>query len=71
MSKEVVDTKIPSAISTRLVLKLINAHIDGDNQKFKEVALDVAEELRLNGKHELCEYILAQYGLIRTFEVTD
>lgn len=70
-SKEVLNTNTPTAVSTKLVLQLIRANIDNDAQKFKETALDIAEELRLNGKHELYEYILAQYGLVRTFEVTD
>jgi hypothetical protein len=67
----VLDPNAETAVSTKLVLKLIQAHLEPDNQKFKEVALEVAEELRLNGKHELYQYILAQYGLVRTFEVTD
>ncbi len=71
MSKEIVDTHQPTAISTKLVLSLIANHVAGDNQAFKEKALDVADELRLMGRHELADYILAQYKMIRTFEVTD
>ena len=55
----------------KLVLKLIKSHIDGDNSAFKQTALAVADELRLNGKYELYMYILAQYQLVNTFEITD
>lgn len=68
---KLVDPNTPSAISAKLVLALFKAHLDSDEHKFRETALDIAEEFRLNGKHELYEYILAQYKLIRTFEVTD
>ena len=70
-SEDVLNTAQPTAVSTKLVLSLIKAHLDNDPKVFKEKALDVAEELRLNGKYELYEYILALYGLVRTFEVTD
>lgn len=65
------DPIAPSAITAKLVLALIRAHLDNDEYKFKETAIDIAEEFQLNGKHDLSEYILAQYGLVRTFEVTD
>lgn len=62
---------IPTAVMAKNVLSLISAHTEKNEQMFKEVSLEIAHELELNGKDELAHYIYAQYGLVRTFEVTD
>jgi hypothetical protein len=63
--------KIPVAVSVKPVLAMIRAHLDGENHVFKQNAVEVARELSMMGEMELSEYILAQYHLVRTFEVTD
>lgn len=68
---EVVANDQPTAITTKLVLRLIKNHLDGDDQAFKQTALEVADELRLNGKYELYLHILAQYDLVNSFKITD
>ncbi len=66
-----IEQEIPSAVTTKLVLQLIVAHTEKDNDKFKEVSMKIARELELNNKDELAMYIYAQFGLVNTFTVTD
>ena len=68
---EVVEHKIPAAISVKPVLAMIKAHLSSDEEGFKVECLKVAHELELNDEQELSLWIQAQYGLTRTFEVTD
>lgn len=68
---EIVEHKIPVAISVKPVLAMIKAHLSGDEEAFKIECLKVAYELELNDEQELSLWIQAQYGLTRTFEVTD
>ncbi len=64
-ARELVE--IPTAVTVKPVLALIAAHCDGDKNRVKEKALEIAEELELNNKQELADYIYAQYHLIPTF----
>lgn len=66
-TKSLTNTDMPTAITASLVLKLILAHTENDNTKFKEVALQIAQEFTMNNKQELALYIYAQFGLVNTF----
>jgi hypothetical protein len=71
MSNDVKVHEVPTAVSVKSVLKLIQAHTQKDEYKFKEAAMEIARELELNGKEELYLYIYAMFGMVNTFEVTD
>lgn len=71
MSNDIAKHEIPTAVSVKPVLKLIQAHTQSDEYKFEEAAMEVARELELNGKEELYLFIYAQFGMVNTFEVTD
>jgi hypothetical protein len=62
---------VPVAVTVKPVLTLIASHVSGDQQKFKEAAIEIARELQLNGKQELADYIGAQFDLVRTFTIND
>ena len=63
--------EIPTAVTVKPVLALIKAHLDRDEEAFKIECLKIAHELSLNDKQELSLWILAQYNLVNTFEITD
>lgn len=63
--------EIPTAVTVKPVLALIKAHLDHDEETFKIECLKIAHELSLNDKQELSLWILAQYNLVNTFEITD
>lgn len=65
------DNQLPVAVTVKPVLSLIVASVEGDANRVRECAMLIATELELNGKNELAMYIYAQFGLVRTFEVTD
>jgi len=71
MSNQLNKADMPTAVTVKNVLALIVAHTSKDEYAFKERAIDIAEELTMNGKDELAHYIYAQFGMVRTFEVTD
>ncbi len=64
-------SKLPVAVTVKPVLAMIRAYMDKDGQTFKANAREVARELELNNEQELALYIYAQFGDVRTFEVTD
>lgn len=64
-------SKIPVAVSIKPVLAMVRAHAEGKHHEFEQHAVEVARELSIMGEIELSEYILAQFNLVRTFEVTD
>ena len=70
MAKDIVP-ELPTAVSTKLVLALIQAHVQNDDAKFMNIAVEIAKELELNNKEELAQYIYAQFGLVRTFTIND
>ena len=70
-SSEQTPTDIPTAVRTKLVLKLIVAHVQDNRYDFKKTAMEIAHELELNNKTELALYIYAQFGETRTFEIND
>lgn len=58
-------------VTVKPVLAMFIAGLRHDDITFKEKALEIAKELEMNNQMELAHYIYAQYGLVRTFEVTD
>lgn len=60
----------PQLISTKETLKLIALQAAGKNDEFQKLAVEIAYRIDKENT-ELAQYILAQYKLIPTFEVTD
>jgi hypothetical protein len=71
MNKDVQEHKIPVAVSVKPVLGLIGCATGGDAAGVKEYSLEIAKELELNGEEELVLWILAQLGMVPTFQVDD
>ncbi len=65
--KPATQEKLPVAVTITPVLKLIKYHQEGDQQAFMDAAMEVANELSINGEQELMLYILAQFNLVNTF----
>lgn len=60
-------SKEPTMIEAKTVLSLIRAFADGKEDRFKDIAIDLANKLDQSGDSELAQYILAQFGMIPTF----
>lgn len=60
-------SKEPTMIEAKTVLSLIRAFADGKEDRFKDIAIDLANKLDQSGDSELSQYILAQFGMIPTF----
>lgn len=67
MDAPATQEKLPVAVTVRPVLTLIKCHQEGDQQGFKNAAMEVVNELGLNGEDDLALYILAQFGMVNTF----
>lgn len=57
----------PTMIEAKTVLSLIRAIADDKQDRFKDIAVDLAYKLERDGESELAQYILAQFGMIPTF----
>lgn len=60
-------SKEPLMIEAKTVLSLIRAFADGKEDRFKDIAINLAYKLDQDGESELAQYILAQFGMIPTF----
>lgn len=60
-------SKEPTMIEAKTVLSMIRAIADGKEDRFKDIAVDLAYKLEKDGDSELAQYILAQFGMIPTF----
>lgn len=57
-------------VPIKFVLSLIADQANGRDAEFQQKAVEFAHSIDKDDS-ELCQYILAQYRLIPTFEVTD